>query len=219
MPNLIPQSVLDRWYFGWAHPAGRLIFALVAIAIGLAFVFALLRPPLERKILQPKQGVPMIIVLVIGSYLIGGFFPAVQVLTFWVIVFGAVALALAMVVSRDPRPQDRPTTWAEAMAGAVGVFFLMALAYGVIPHEWITFSDKYLRWTPDKFVFETYAIKPNYQQLRDFIVVVIYGVFFGLNLRLWMLWQQRLVPKPEPVDQEGKVLRTSRFGRPVKSKA
>ena len=219
MPNLIPQSVLDRWYFGWAHPAGRLIFALLALAIGLAFVFALLRPPLERKILQPKQGVPMIVVLVIGSYLIGGFFSAVQVLTFWLIVFGTVALALAMVVSRDPRPQDRPTTWAEAMAGAVGVFFLFALAYGVIPHEWITFSDKYLRWTPDKILFGTYAIKPNYQQLRDFIVVAIYGVFFGLNLRLWMLWQQRLVPKPEPVDQEGKVLRTSRFGRPVKSKA
>jgi len=219
MPNLIPQSVLDRWYFGWAHPAGRLIFALVALAIGLAFVFALLRPPLQQKILKPKQGVPLIVVLVIGSYLIGGFFPALQVLTFWVIIFGVVALALAMIVSRDPRPQDRPTTWAEAMAGAVGVFFLMALAYAVIPHEWITFSDKYLRWTPDQILFKTYAIKPNYQQLRDFIVVVIYGVFFGLNLRLWFLWQQRLVPKPAPVDEEGKVLRTSRFGRPVKSKA
>jgi hypothetical protein len=219
MPNLIPQSVLDRWYFGWAHPAGRLIFALLAMAIGLAFVFALLRPPLPRKILTPKQGVPLIVVLIIGCYLIGGFFPAVQVLMIWTIVFGVVALALAMVVSRDPRPQDRATTWAEAMAGAVGVFFLMALAYAVIPSEWITFSDKYLRWTPDKFVFETYAIKPNYQQLRDFIVVVIYGVFFGLNLLLWAKWQQRLVPKPEPVGEEGKVLRTSRFGRPVKSKA
>lgn len=219
MPNLIPQSVLHRWYFGWAHPAGRLIFALLAMAIGLAFVFALLRPPLERKILKPKQGVPLMVVLVIGSYLIGGFFSALEVLMFWVIVFGVVALALAMIVSRDPRPQDRPTTWAEAMAGAVGVFFLMALGYAVIPHEWITFSDKYLRWTPDKVVFTTYAIKPNYQQLRDLIVVLIYGIFFGLNLRLWFLWQQRLVPKPEPVDEEGKVLRTSRFGRPVKSKA
>jgi hypothetical protein len=211
MPNLIPQSVLDRWFFGWAHPAGRLIFALLAMAIGLAFVFALLRPPLPRKILTPKQGVPLAIGLTIGCYIIGGFFPAVQILMVWTIVFGVVALALAMVVSRDPRPQDRPTTWAEAMAGAVGVFFLLTLAYGIIPHEWITFSDK--------IVLDTYAIKPNYQQLRDLVVVVIYGVFFGLNLRLWVLWQQRLVPKPEPVDEEGKVLRTSRFGRPVKSKA
>jgi hypothetical protein len=219
MPNLIPQSVLDRWFFGWAHPAGRLIFSLLAIAIGLAFVFALIRPPLQSKILKPKQGVPLAVLLIIGCYLIGGFFPAIQILMVWTIVFGVVALALAMVVSRDPRPQDRPTTWAEAMAGAVGVFFLLTLAYGVIPHEWITFSDKYLQWTPDKVLFETYAIKPNYQQLRDFIVVAIYGVFFLLNLRLFVMWQSRLVPKPETVDEEGKVLRTSRFGRPVKSKA
>lgn len=218
MPNLIPQSVLDRWYFGWAHPAGRLIFALVAMAIGLAFVAALLRPPLEHKILKPKQGVPLLVVLVIGCYLIGGFFNAIQVLMFWTIVFGAVAIGLALVVSRDPRPQDRPTTWSEAMAGAVGVFFLMVLGYAVIPSEWITFSDKYLQWTTNKVVFDTYLIKPNYQQLRDLIVVVIYGIFLGLNLLLWMKWQQRLVPKPEPASEQGKVLRTSRFGRPVKSK-
>jgi hypothetical protein len=219
MPNLIPQSVLDRWFFGWAHPAGRLIFSLLAIAIGLAFVFALIRPPLPRKVLTPKQGVPLAIALTIGCYVVGGLIPAIQILMIWTIIFGVTALALAMVVSRDPRPQDRPTTWAEAMAGAVGVFFLLTLAYGVIPHEWITFSDKYLQWTPDKPVFETYLIKPNYQQLRDFIVVGIYGAFFLLNLRLWVLWQGRLVPKPEPAVEEGKVVRTSRFGRPVKSKA
>ena len=219
MPNLIPESVLDRWFFGWAQPAGRLIFSLLAIAIGLAIVFALLKPPLERKILTPKQGVPLAIGLVIGCYVIGGVFSAIQILMVWTIIFGVTVLALAMVVSRDPRPQDRPTTWAEAMAGAVGVFFLLTLAYGIIPHEWITFSDKYLQWTPDKLVFETYPIKPNYQQLRDFVVVLIYGVFLLLNLRLWVMWQERLVPKPEPAVEEGKVLRTSRFGRPVKSKA
>jgi hypothetical protein len=218
MPNLIPESVLDRLHFGWAHPAGRLIFSCLAMAIGLAFVFALIRPPLERKILTPRQGVPLLIGLVIGSYVIGGIFTGIQILMIWVIIFGSTALALAMVVSRDPRPQDRPATWAESMAGAVGVFFLFTLAYGVIPHEWITFSDKYLNWTPDKFLFETYIIKPNYQQVRDFIVVLIYGVFVGLNLRLWMMWQQRLVPKPEPTTDEGKVLRTSRFGRPVKAR-
>jgi hypothetical protein len=218
MPNLIPQSVLDRWYFGWAHPAGRLIWACLAMAIGLAFVAALIRPPLPRKVLTPRQGVPLAVVLVVGCYVVGGVVTAVQILMVWVIIFGLTVLALAMVVSRDPRPQDRQTTWAEAMAGAVGVFFLMVLAYGVIPHEWITFSDKYLRWTPDKFVVTTYIIKPNYQQLRDFVVVVIYGAFFGANLHLWHVWQQRLVPKPEPAAEEARVLRTSRFGRPVKSK-
>ena len=41
------------------------------------------------------------------------------------------------------------------MAGAVGVFALMTLAYAVIPHEWITFSDKYLQWDTTKFVFRS----------------------------------------------------------------
>lgn len=219
MPNLIPESVLDRWHFTWAHPAGRLIFSCLALGFGLALVYALIRPPLQRKILTPRQGVPLLIVLLIGSYVVGAVFNALQVLAMWVIIFGTPAVLLAMVVSRDPRPQDRQTTWAEAMAGAVGVFFLMTLAYGVVPHEWITFSDKYLLWTPDKFLFETYLIKPNLQQVRDFIVVVIYGIAVGLNIVLWMMWQKRLVPKPEAATDEGKVLRTSRFGRPVKSKA
>jgi hypothetical protein len=218
MPNLIPESVLDRWHFSWAHPAGRLIFACLAMAIGLAFVVALIRPPLQRKILTPRQGVPLLIGLVIGCSVIGGLVTGIQILMIWAIIFGSTALGLAMVVSRDPRPQDRQTTWAEAMAGAVGAFFLMTLAYGVIPHEWITYSDKYLNWTPDKFLLETYLIKPNYQQVRDFIVVLIYGAFVGANLRLWVMWQQRLIPKPEPATEEGKVLRTSRFGRPVKAR-
>ena len=29
---------------------------------------------------------------------------------------------------------------------------MMTLAYAVIPHEWITFSDKYLQWDTTKFV-------------------------------------------------------------------
>jgi hypothetical protein len=219
MPNLIPDSVLDRWHFSWAHPAGRLIIASLVLAIGLAFVVGLIRPPLPRKILTPRQGVPLGIGLAVGCYVVGGIFTGIQILMIWVIIFGLAAIGLATVVSRDPRPQDRQTTWAEAMAGAVGVFFLLTLAYGVVPHEWITFSDKYLNWTPDKFLFETYLIKPNYQQVRDFIVVLIYGAFVGANLRLWMMWQQRLAPKPEPASEAGKVLRTSRFGRPVKSKA
>src|SRR5437763_44433 len=115
MPNLIPPSVLDRFYFGWAHPAGRLIFALLALATGMSFVLALIRPPLEHKVLRPKQGVPLVLALIAGCYLVGGFFAAIQILMVWTISFGGTALARAMVMSRDPRPQDRPATWAEAM--------------------------------------------------------------------------------------------------------
>ena len=64
MPNLIPD------WLPWMRPAGRLIWAVVLLLIGLGIAF-------------------------------------------W--------------LSKRPKP-DRPATWSECMAGAVGVFALMSLA-------------------------------------------------------------------------------------------
>jgi hypothetical protein len=217
MPNLIPDSVLG-FELGWAQPAGRLIWSTLVMVIGLVFVTALIKPPLPHKLLSPRQGVPLLIALVVGSYVIGVFVDPLQVFMVWVIFGGATVLALAMVLSRDPRPTDRTTTWAEAMAGAVAVLFLMVLAYGVVPHEWITFADKYLQWTPDKIFIETYPVKVSYEAVRDFVVVGIYVVLLGANLKLWTMWQGRLTPKAEAAG-EAKPSRLSRFGRPLKTQA
>src|SRR4029079_10652165 len=88
MPNLIPD------WLPWMRPAGRLIWGVALLAIGLIIVFILMR---------------------------------------------------------RPKP-DRPATCAECLAGAVGVFGLMTLGFAVVPHEWITFSDKYLQWGTTKFL-------------------------------------------------------------------
>ena len=69
-------------------------------------------------------------------------------------VIMAIGLAIVFYLYKRPKP-DRPATWSECMAGAVGVFGLMTLAYAVIPHEFITFSDKYLQWDTTKFVFRS----------------------------------------------------------------
>ena len=176
---------------------------------------ALIKPPLEHKVLEPRRGVPLLIGLVIVSYAIGAIVDPLQVFMVWVSFFGSIAIALALVVSRDPRSPEQKTTWVEAMLGAVAVFFLMTLAYGVIPHEWITFSDKYLQWTPDKIFIDTYPVKVPYEALRDFIVIGIYGAMLGLNLKLFFMWQDRLTPKAEAEGEE-KVSRLSRFGRPLR---
>ena len=154
MPNLLPDSVLG-FELGWAQPAGRLIWSSLLLVIGLVFVMALIKPPLEHKVLEPRRGVPLLIGLVIVSYAIGAIADPLQVFMVWVSFFGSIVIALALVASRDPRSPEQKTTWAQAMLGAVAVFFLMMLAYGVIPHEWITFSDKYLQWTPDKIFIDT----------------------------------------------------------------
>jgi hypothetical protein len=157
MPNLIPD------WLPWMRPAGRLIWSLLFMAIGLAILFSLLK---------------------------------------------------------RPKP-NRPATWAECLAGAVGVFALMGLAYGVIPHEWITFSDAYLRWDTSRYVvrsgqevlFFEFPFDINQQAVRDIIASGIYIVFLGLNVFLFVKWQDRGKVEESAAEETPKV---SRFGRPLR---
>ena len=48
------------------------------------------------------------------------------------------------------RPAGAPMTWGEAMVGAVFAFALMLLAYGIMPHQWLTYADNKLQWRKDK---------------------------------------------------------------------
>jgi hypothetical protein len=137
-------------------------------------------------------------------------------------VLMVIGLGIAFALFKRPKP-DRPATWSECMAGAVGVFALMTLGYAVIPHEWITFSDKYLQWDTTKFVFRSHQdifffpvhwpFTMDKQKVRDIIVVGMYLVFFGLNLVLFTQWQNR---GKEPAAAAQAKPRTSRFGRPLR---
>jgi hypothetical protein len=100
---------------------------------------------------------------------------------------------------------------------------MMTLAYAVIPHEWITFSDKYLQWDTTVFVFRSnqkmlffpwnWPFNFDKHNIRDIIVVIIYGVAIGLNIGLSVLWQKRGQEKPEAEEATPK---KSRFGRPLR---
>ena len=141
----------------------------------------------------------------------------------WFSLLTIVGLAVVLVLMRRPKPEE-PATWAQCIAGAVGVFALMTLGYGILPHEWITYSDSYLRWDTSTLLVDTYAIKVDYQALRDVLAVGIYVVFFGLNLALFVMWQQRptqaeVAAAAEAGGEEAPVTGTSRFGRPLRSKA
>lgn len=140
----------------------------------------------------------------------------------WFSVVTVVGLLVVFALMRRPKP-DEPPTWAQCIAGAVGVFALMTLGYAVIPHEWITFSDAYLQWDTSRLLVDTYAVKVDYQALRDIIATGIYGVVFGLNLFLFVKWQQRptqadLAAAAETAGEEAPVTGTSRFGRPLRAR-
>jgi len=139
--------------------------------------------------------------------------PAGRLIWFTLITFIGIAIVVALMRrKRDPRD----TTWAQAAAGAVGVTFLMFMAYGVVPHEFITFSDLYLGWTTDRILLDTYPLKVNYQALRDILVVGIYLFFFALNLAIFVMWQKQGDAKPAAADAPTK---RSRFGRPLRKQA
>ena len=129
------------------------------------------------------------------------------------------------------RPIGTPVTWGEAMVGGTWVFGIMMLAYGIVPHQWLTFADNELLWRPDKLLVGissggvvwgdsakdlggTGRILINYQAIRDIVASVIYIVFLGGQMYLWSVWQKRGRKKPGDVEEA-----RSRFGRPVLRKA
>jgi hypothetical protein len=146
----------------------------------------------------------------------------------WFSIIFIILLIPVVVALRQPKP-ERPMTWAQAMFYAFYTFALMLLAYAIIPHEYITFSDKYLQWSTDKYVIKSTTQIPfmhawnwpasiNLQAMRDVLVVGIYLVFFAGNIALFVKWQGRKT-KAESSDEKPAVVGRSRFGRPLKAKA
>ena len=158
MPNLIPD------WLPWMRPAGRLLWAVGLLVIGLIIIMVLMR--------RPKS--------------------------------------------------ERPATWAQCMAGAVGTFAMFALAYAIVPHEWITFADKYLQWGTTKFLvrsgqevlFLKFPFDINMKAISDIITVGIYGAVLTLNAVLFVLWQKRGDTKEEAAADAPP--KKSRFGRPLR---
>lgn len=141
-----------------------------------------------------------------------------------------LGVALCMYVGAR-RPLGTPLTWGEAMVAGTYAFGLMLLAYGIVPHQWLTYADNELLWRPDKLLVGissagvvwgddakslggTGRVLINYQAIRDIIATVLYVVFLGGQMYLWAIWQKRGRKKPGDVEEA-----RSRFGRPVLRKA
>jgi hypothetical protein len=118
------------------------------------------------------------------------------------------------------RPKsDLPPTWAQSMAGAMAVFAMFLMCYGVVPHEWLTWADSNLGLREDKILLDTYAIDISGRALRDTVAATMYIVFLGLNVVVWMMWQKRGTAKPKAATPAAATPSgTSAFSRPVTKK-
>lgn len=143
---------------------------------------------------------------------------------FLVSFIATMVLSLAIIPYGKRRPVGTTTSWGEAMLAAIYLFGVLFLAFGVVPHQWLSHADKDLGWSRDKLLFGPGGIlKPEsaggwnpitlqYQAVRDTIVVLIHVVFIGLYIYLAAWWQKRGVVKP-------KEIATSSYGRPLVKKA
>jgi hypothetical protein len=117
------------------------------------------------------------------------------------------------------RPVGTPLTWGEAMVAALYVFFVMFVAWGIMPHQWLSYADNALQWRKDKIlvgpgsgVYKFTRFTITYEALRDVIAAGLYVVTLGGMIVLWGMWQNRGQQKP-------KELPTSSYGRPLVKKA
>ena len=72
------------------------------------------------------------------------------------------AMALIVIPFGKRRPVGTDTTWGEAMIGSVYTFFVLFLAFGVVPHQFLDHADKDLGWRKDKLLLGPFDIlKPK----------------------------------------------------------
>src|SRR3954462_14035058 len=233
MPNLLPD------WLPWIRPAGRLIWSVIIFTVGIVFVFALMKPPALKRPFPNAVGYSVFAIIPIVGWIIAGILPDTANIADWeldaiivdLVLLVLVAHALLMVVSREPKPADHTATWVECFLGGVAVFALMTLAYGVIPHEWLTFANSYLKmgdtshffWQRGQLVETSWFgqgvhVPPfniDMPAIRDIVVSGIYVVLLGLNVVLFAAWQKRNVVVEQPAADTTPAKR-SRFGRPVR---
>ena len=135
----------------------------------------------------------------------------------------ALAMTIPIAIYARRRPADADPTWGEAMIAATYVFFLLFWLYGVVPHQFLTFTDSELAWRSDKALIGpnwlpwtdqgilewALPFSLNYLVARDILVVIIYNIFFGGQIWLWVIWQLRGKELPSAGVEK------SRYGRPV----
>lgn len=133
-----------------------------------------------------------------------------------------IVLTLVAIPVGKRRPVGKKLTWGEAMIAAVYAFFLMFLAYGVVPHQWLTHVQNELGWRSDKAIYGwgnflkskakggNFPFDINFLQIGDAIVAGIYIFFLGLQIWVWGWWQKRGTAAATST-----AVVTSTYGRPL----
>jgi len=135
-----------------------------------------------------------------------------------------IAMTAVCLLVAKRRPVGAPLTWGEAFVAANYVFVIMFLAYGVVPHQFLSWADGELGWRSDKLGIPT-PFGPLFENglsffgrgritlsaviLRDILAAGIYIVLVAVQFYLWLWWQKR------GKRTEAQPELTSSYGRPL----
>jgi hypothetical protein len=149
----------------------------------------------------------------------------------WSSLIFAIGIVIAFRLTKKPKRAE-PATWAQTILGAMCVWAMMALGYGTIPHEWLTFGTAYLNFNTATFVMRQNRFI-HFDITRSVVIdigtTVIYGMVLVLQVWLTVRWQKRPALEPaaegeatEPVEPgplarllRRREKRVSAYGRPV----
>lgn len=137
-----------------------------------------------------------------------------------------VATSAIMLRIQNPG-EPRPLTWAKAITGALLVAGLALLAFGSVPHEWITYADAELGWGRRDLILINLPVLPfdiSRMAVRDIIAAGIYTNSFAAALAIWLMWQRRFEWAEERAKERGAEPQpipagTSAYGRPLTKQA
>jgi hypothetical protein len=155
-------------------------------------------------------------------------------LLYALVLFGLGLLA-AYGVIKTSKKTNEPATWVQTILGAMFVWIMFALGYGVIPHEWLTFANSYLNFDSSSFLMHKNRILHfdiTRDKAADAVAALIYVVVLGLNIYFFAAWQKRKVVEPATAGDAvagdtgpitggtifsrlRRTKRTSAYGRPV----
>lgn len=126
------------------------------------------------------------------------------------------AMVGGVILYSKKRPRDAGLTWGEAMAAAVFTTFGMFWAFGVVPHQWLTYAGSDLKMRSDAILAgpgstglaEWSPVVISKQTVADLVAVGIYGLVFTITIALWAVWQGRGQKTSDEVAK-------SNYGRPL----
>lgn len=117
------------------------------------------------------------------------------------------------------RAADDHMSWGESGVLSVYLMFLLFVVFGIVPHQWLTLAENEWSFRADR-IWDAWGLitaqsqggwfpfEITYRVLSDSFAAVIYIIYLGAMIFLWIKWQGRgEVKKAE--------LPTSTYGRPL----